>query len=210
MIAQYRPKPVVQGEEAGGSRSHGKKHAAGGSGTDEHSVPNECRHAGNRDGQCPTEIAVGSGGHLSVVGKQAQEGIAPEGIGQGEEDRHQEAPHEEPPHRIAECRTVARSDVTPAHGLARIGKTVHHVREKGEELHQQGVDRQYDFSLSGTGRGKEQGDCYQAERAQKDVAVDGEEAPHRLAFPQSVATCIRATALSAGQILLQFAILAQP
>ena len=36
MIAQYRPKPVVQGEEADGSRCHGKKHAAGGSGTNEH------------------------------------------------------------------------------------------------------------------------------------------------------------------------------
>ena len=51
------------------------------------------------------------------------------------------------PDGIGKCFPVAGAYVSSAQGFSRIGETVHHVREKGEELHQQRVYRQDNFTL---------------------------------------------------------------
>ena len=85
----------------------------------------------------------------------------------------------------AEAGTVGCADVAARQGFARVGKAVHDVREKGEQLHQQRVHGQDDVAVGRAGGGEKHRHCHDAGRSDEDVAVDAEEPFHGRMFKEA-------------------------
>ena len=96
MVAKAVVRHVIYNKKGDGSREHRDKHATGGGAADEHAVPDERRHAGNGQQQCPKEIRCRRRNDLRFVGEQRKECLAANGVGKGEERRHRSAPQKEP------------------------------------------------------------------------------------------------------------------
>ena len=185
MIAPHRTERHVNDEEQQCGEYGGEHHAARGCDSDEHSVPHESRHSCRRNGYRPREIGCRGSNDSGVVGEQREERAAAGHIHHGINSCKNDAPHEQTPHRGTEHLHVARSVISAAKCLSGIGETVHHVREKGEELHEQGVDSKHHSAVGGSCREEKQIDGDNEQRADKDVAVDAEKASHRLKSKQS-------------------------
>ena len=104
-----------------------------------------------------------------------QEWRAATPVEQREHGHHGPSPAEQSSHDIAQCRLVSLAIVPSGQCFACVGKAIHEVAEEREQLHEQCVDGQCQCPLCRTGRSEVEVDGHETQRAQEDVAVDGEE-----------------------------------
>ena len=135
-------------------------------------------HGRYGDDEYPEKIGAGGVDDVFLVAKYQQEFVAPQRIKAGKKEGDSKSPQQQVAYRLHQRLPIVGTYVAAYERFAGIGKTVHDVAEKHEELHEQSVDSQHLVADSARFRSDEGEDCCQTNGAKENVAVHFEELPH--------------------------------